>query len=498
MNDHDERAGGYSQEVQTQQPVLRAVAMGIHVLADLHRGDILLYEPVTNEHVRIVAQAQPHSVPPVYTRSLVGQEQPLRELPVVTNVLRGSAFAQGPRHMTAHRSHIVQRAYPVMDGDGTRIGVLSLEKSLVEHERHLTRRAAFRRALHDLRDMVLRGRSAGLGNLSPFRETDGIMVVNEQHLITYVSGLASYHYRRLGYSEELIGKPVAELDTADKVLVERAFAEKYPFEDERQEEERLWIRKVIPVEGPSHRLPDRLAFLFPYGFGAEEWHTVLITIHDATAARRKEQEQIVRQAMVQEIHHRVKNNLQTVASLLRLQSRRAEHEETRQALTEAMNRILSIAVVHEFLSQHEKTINMRDVAGRIARQVRESVLDPAQRIRLEVEGDSIFLHAHRTTMIALVINELILNALEHGFGGLDCGEILISFVDEGDRVRLVVRDTGAGLPDDFSLEQANSLGLRIVQTIVGEDLRGTFDLKSIDSATEAVIVFPKDVPETFE
>ena len=485
------------EKVQTDHAHLLAVARGISLLADLNRGDVILYEKFVHGRFRVVAQAQPHSVPPIHTHSLVSRELPLKELPAVTGVLHGRSVAQGPRQMSAHRAHIIQRAYAVNNDYGQLVGVLTIEKSLVEYERHATRRGPFRRALHDLRDVVLRGETEGFNDLSPFRESDGIVLVNEKGIVTYVSGLGSYHYRRIGYHEELIGKSIAELDTADAQLVERAFDERRPFEDERQEHERLWIRKLIPLVGPRYRVPDRLAVLRPHGFGPRNRYSVFITLHDATVAHRKAQERVVRQAMVQEIHHRVKNNLQTVASLLRIQARRAKQEETKAALNEAINRILSIAVVHEFLSQHEKTINLRDVAQRIARQVRDSILDPSLNIRLRVSGDPVFLHAHQTTMIALVLNELILNALEHGFGDATVGEILISFTDEGDKVRLVVRDTGVGLPADFILSEVNSLGLRIVQTIVGQDLRGTFELINVENGTAAIIIFAKAAPETF-
>lgn len=485
-------------EAQTDHPHLRAVAAGLPLLADLNRGDILLYEPLPGQRLRVVAQAQPHSVPPVYTRLMVGREQPLSESPAVAGVLRGREVAQGPRHITAHRAHIVQRAYAVSDEQGRLVGVLTVEKSLVEYERHSTRRLTFRRALHDLRDMVLRGQTAGFADLSPFRETDGIVLVNDKGLIIYVSGLGSYLYRRIGYSEELVGKPVAQQTTADAVLVERALRERRPFEEEGMEEERLWVRKVIPIVGPRYRMPERLMRFAPHGFGPPDRCLVLLALHDATAARRKAQEQVVRQAMVQEIHHRVKNNLQTVASLLRIQARRAQHEETRQVLGESINRILSIAVVHEFLSQHEQTINLRDVAQRIARQVHEGILNPQQEIRVRIEGDPVFLHAHQTTMLALVINELILNALEHGFGESRTGEIVISLVDEGEGVQLTVRDTGVGLPADFTLEQAHSLGLRIVQTIVEQDLRGRFSLGALPDGTVATVSFAKAAPQTFD
>ncbi|HEX8682099.1 MAG TPA: histidine kinase N-terminal domain-containing protein [Ardenticatenaceae bacterium] len=486
-------------EVQTEQPHLRAVAAGVPILADLHRGDVLLYEPLGEDRLQIVVHAKPHSVPSVYTRATIEREQSLSALPAVARVLNGKDAAEGPRYSNSHRAHIIQRAFAVHDKRGRMAGVLSIEKSLVEHERHATRHPAFRRALEDLRDMALRGETEGFAVLSPFAEADGIALVNAAGTIIYMSGLGSYHYRRLGYSEELVGKPVMQLDTADAGLVERAFSEGKPFEVEHMEQERIWIRKVIPIVGPQVRLPDRLPrLLLPRGLGPLDRRAVLITIHDATSARRKAQETIVRQAMVQEIHHRVKNNLQIIASLLRIQARRAQHEETRQILGESINRILSIAVVHEFLSQHEKAINLRDVANRIAHQVHEGILDSAQNVQVRVEGDVVFLHAHQTTMLALVINELILNALEHGFGDSSSGEVVISFRDGGEDVTLVVRDTGKGLPADFVLDGSGSLGLRIIQTIVEQDMRGSFTLAPVEHGTAATVTFPKAAPETFD
>ncbi|MBA3532869.1 MAG: histidine kinase N-terminal domain-containing protein, partial [Ardenticatenales bacterium] len=161
-------------EAQTTQPHLRAVAAGLALLADLKRADILLYELIDEGRVRVVAQAQPHSVPPIYASSLVGREQSLAELPAVAGVLRGREAAQGARHLTEHRSHVVQQAYAVEDKARQRVGVLTVEKSLVEHERHATRRSPFHQALEDLRDMVLRGETAGMADLSFFDQSDGI------------------------------------------------------------------------------------------------------------------------------------------------------------------------------------------------------------------------------------------------------------------------------------------------------------------------------------
>ncbi len=470
--------------------LLEAIASGLPIFADLNRADVLLYARQPDGTLLVMEQAAPHSVPPVYRMQVVGTRISPDEQPVLARALATGRPVQGPRQQKGFRAHIVQEAFPIRH-HGTIVGILSVEKSLVEHERHRTRRRAFRQALLDMRDMLLRGEVYGWENLSPFREHDGIMLVDASGFIRYLSGLGSHHYRRLGYHGELIGTSVSHLKTADAELVARALDQRRAFEIETTEGDRIWVRKVIPLVGPRWRLPTPVDAAMPYGIGPRRRVSVLITIHDATAARRKAQAQAVQRAMVQEIHHRVKNNLQTIASLLRIQARRAQHEETRRVLSESIHRILSVAVVHEFLSQHEGlSINLRDVAARIVAQVRESVLDPSKEIAFRVEGESIFLPPQQTTMCALVINELLLNALEHGFDGLESGEITVHLIDEGDQVKILVRDNGTGLPADFDLESSSSLGLQIVRTVVQQDLRGRFELHN-GQGVSAIVTFPK-------
>ncbi len=217
-----------------------------------------------------------------------------------------------------------------------------------------------------------------------------------------------------------------------------------------------------------------------------------MTIHDETDARRQEEELQVKVAMIQEIHHRVKNNMQTIASLLRLQSRRAESEEVRRALQEGINRILSVAVIHEFLAhQDARVINIRDVSQRIINQIREGVLDQERGIRLDLRGPNIYLPTQPATVCALVINELLQNALEHGYERQEGGTVTVNLQDDGEQITISVDDDGVGLPEDFDLAQTSSLGLQIVQTLAEGDLKGSFELHGRDKGVSAVVTFPK-------
>lgn len=142
---------------------------------------------------------------------------------------------------------------------------------------------------------------------------------------------------------------------------------------------------------------------------------VLVLLHNATEAVQKERELNVKSAIIQEVHHRVKNNLQNIAAILRIQARRVQSEEARQHLTDAVNRVLSMSVIHEFLSQDEhRPINIKDVCQRIANQVTEVSARPDQEIAIQVQGSSVRLPASQATPLAMVVNELLLNAVEHG------------------------------------------------------------------------------------
>ena len=216
-------------------------------------------------------------------------------------------------------------------------------------------------------------------------------------------------------------------------------------------------------------------------------------VSDLTEARRRERELKLKATMIREVHHRVKNNLQTVASLLRMQARRLEQPEARRALQEAVARVLSVAVIHEFLSlAEEQRINIRDVCQRIVAQLREVAMTPDREVRLEVHGPSIYLPSKQATACALVVNELLQNALEHGGVERRGGTVTVTLHDGGDSVSIEVRDEGGRLPAGFDLERESGLGLQIVRTLVEDTLKGRFELQA-DGGVVAAIAFPKDL-----
>ena len=163
-----------------------------------------------------------------------------------------------------------------------------------------------------------------------------------------------------------------------------------------------------------------------------------------------------------------------------------------QAINEAVSRILSVAVIHEFLSRHEaQAINVRDVCQRIITQSRQVAVTPGKQINFSLDGPNIYLPSQQATACALIINELIQNAVEHGFENQGHGQIKLVLIDGGDQVKLDIWDDGDRLPDDFSLTTTNSLGLQIVRSLVQDDLHGKLALANRDGGVVASVQFPK-------
>ncbi len=470
---------------------LTKIEKQIPIVADVCRSDVLVCGHVEGNSYVVLFHAQPHSVTPVHRHSQVGRELslPLRRLPFFEGIRR----LRSQWHATVPGGAMVfSREYPILrPGQDSVIGCLRIDTNLLEFERHRRRSNIFRQVVHQLVRMAQYGQLLGAEDLSPFYDDDGILIVNRDRIIQYVSGVGINLYSRMGRVGGLVGRAVRELGTIDNDMARAALRQERCIEQSEEVRGRYWIKKAIPVFG----LPSAgwLQWLQMRPLLQEPTHVILIA-RDLTDYRRQEQELRVKTALVQEVHHRVKNNLQSIAALLRLQARRVSSDEARLAIEESVNRILSTAIIHEFLSNDDSgVINIKDVSNRILNQIRQGILDPDKHIRFELDGPPIYLPARQATACALIINELLQNSLEHGYKDVDEGVVRLLLQDEGDHVVVRVRDDGGGFPADFRIQDSDSLGLQIVQTLVREDLRGTIEMKTDDGA-EAVVTFPKTIP----
>ncbi len=207
------------------------------------------------------------------------------------------------------------------------------------------------------------------------------------------------------------------------------------------------------------------------------WFTLSWVGREIRAREAAEGEADTRTRMLREMHHRIKNNLQVIADLLSLELARTDGRLTTDSLRDSVARIKSIAVAHELLSGDQiGSAEITALARRIAESTRNALARPDQKIEIAVQGPLVFLDSKSATAFALVINELVSNALEHGLALRSAGQISIELSQEEDWVSVRVRDNGMGLVAGFDLLRDAGLGLRIVRTLVEKDLHGVLTL----------------------
>jgi two-component sensor histidine kinase len=218
----------------------------------------------------------------------------------------------------------------------------------------------------------------------------------------------------------------------------------------------------------------------------------VISFRDITDLRKKEQELNAQSTVIREIHHRVKNNLQNVAALLRLQMRRSNLDVVKAEFSASINRIISIAMVHDvFTYQTCDSIDLRELSRRILNGLLESSVLPEQSVETRVEGQHLLLPISQAVPLALVINELLTNSFKHGIRCWENGLITINIIEAKGQIQLSVRDNGLEPLVPFDILQKRRLGLQIVDSLVREQLGGEFRMERIEGMTCVTVSFPK-------
>jgi two-component sensor histidine kinase len=294
------------------------------------------------------------------------------------------------------------------------------------------------------------------------RVGDGFIRVDAAGTVTYASPNAMSVFRKLGLTTDLTGEHLAAVARQlvppelrpDEESISAVLGGRMPRDTEIGNQKGTVIVRAIPLRPAGERT------------GA------LILLRDVTDLRRRDRELVTKDATIREIHHRVKNNLQTVAALLRLQARRIGSASGREALEEAVRRVGAIAVVHETLSQtYEEEVEFDAVADQLLALVSEVGSQGGSSpgaVRLRRTGSFGTIGSDVATPLAMVLTEVLQNAMEHAFAGGRSGtvEVAARRTEAGLQVRVV--DDGVGLPVGFDPAASSSLGLSIVRTLVGE------------------------------
>lgn len=199
----------------------------------------------------------------------------------------------------------------------------------------------------------------------------------------------------------------------------------------------------------------------------------------------------VRNTLMQEMHHRVKNNLQQIVSLLRLQLRHKHYSSIEDSINDSIGRILAIAAVHDLLSRDDlDRVSLKTVAQSLVHHIQQSILLPEKKINFDVRGHEVRLTMTQATQLALVLNELLLNSIEHGFANFNAGDVHITFESEESEVSLWIANNGNKLPKGFDINAEANLGLQIVSNLA-RALGGHFRLFDSEGWTVGEVKFQR-------
>ena len=464
------------------------------LLSDLSFADLLLWVPVliadgeadTVEAFLCAAQCRPTTGPTAYQHDQVGVRlRGERATPLFTAYDEGRIFREVEPDWDGDLP-IRREAIPVRFG-GEVIAVLGKDANLASARTPSQLELVYLQSAADLSAMIADGTfpnpDAPAEESAGPRVGDGLMRLEPDGTVIYASPNALSAFSRLGVNRTIVGEPVAELtstvadDPFDSSDLATAVASAI---DGGQP-------ASIEVEGGGATILFRALPLRPRGdtLGA------LLLMQDVTELRRRDRQIMSKDATIREIHHRVKNNLQTVAALLRLQARRTSVPEARVALEESMRRVSSIALVHETLSvSMDESVNFDEIVDRLLGMLGD-VMGSAEHVRLHRSGTFGELPAEVATALVLVLTELVQNALEHAFPDNREGTITVAAHRARGELVLTIRDDGVGLPADFSTDAATALGLQIVQTLVSAELDGTVEFgANAGPGTAAVVRMP--------
>lgn len=471
-----------------EQSHLQRLVASWGLLADLSFADLLLFVPLDGGEGHgkflVVAQIRPTTNQTVYRHDFVGAVVDEIERPFLARAARTGEIVEGEINLEVSPGGEAQRVramcVPVFHGDKA-VAVFSRE-SLPSLGR---RTGDLERVYNDVFVRFVRMIAAGTfpypqsepeGEEAP-RVGDGVLVLDGAGRVDYASPNAVSALHRVGVHANAQGMRLSELGLKE-AAIRTAMGSGLPITEEIESGQDVTVLlRCLPL------LADQAVT------GA------LVLLRDISDLRSRDRMLVSMDATIREIHHRVKNNLQTISSLLRLQGRRLASPEAKVAIEESVRRIRSIALVHEILSRAAgDEVPFNEIVRPLVRMVEDSVSSPDRPVRFVVEGDAGTLADRVATPLAVVLTELLQNAVDHAFpeiaevndSVMTEGHVLVVLSNDGEELVVQVTDDGVGLPSTFVLEESPGLGLSIVRSLVVSQLGGSIVLRGRDESLGTV------------
>jgi len=455
------------------------------LLADLSFADLLLWLPIRRDekswpdgHLAI-AQIRPTTAATVFTEDLVGTSINWGQRPLVDQALSDGEIVRDAKPEQVGQIVIKEETIPVIL-NGKILAVISRHRNADLMRQPSKLELNYREIAHKIYKMVAEGnfpiRNSLYSSESAPRVGDGLIRLDVNGTIFFASPNARSALSRVGFQKELEGENLgvvfSNLNKGDTQPTDESWQTmlngKSLRRTEYESQSAVLDILVIPLTEGSDRI------------GA------IVLIHNITELRNRDRALLTKDATIKEIHHRVKNNLQTVSALLRLQSRRVTDPIASTALDEAVRRVASIALVHETLSNQSSEFVEFDL---VLDQIIKNALDLNPRsIGYKKIGEFGSFDSKTATALSLVITELIHNALEHGLSETG-DQLTVEISKNGNQYLVSVCDNGSGLPEEFNIEKSANLGLQIANTLTKNELNGSINLVRVENLTRGDISF---------
>jgi len=447
---------------------LESISKVLPIIADLVKADVFIDCMTSDPNAAIVvAEAKPTSNASMYEHSVVGEFAYRKNEPAALRTLDIGMATRDLKALTQENKNVKQNVVPIQNDNGEVIGVLIMEQDITKSVKQNEKMEFLAETTGQLTESLLNVKDSEY--TVTYHINDAIIIFDQQGISNYGNPGAKKLYEELGYRDSIIGMHFENL-----VLDGCVF-------DKLIEENSLKISEVTV---------GRLSLQIKYATLKRQNIITGLTmlIKDITEVREKEKEIILKSVAIREIHHRVKNNLQTIASLLSLQSRRIKNDLVNEAFNVSINRILGIAVTHELLAQNGvDDVDLKTIVTKIKESTLRYGLSTMDHITISIEGDSLTVDSDKATSIALVVNELLQNSIEHAFDNQSEGYIDI-WIQRGNLYSsMSVIDNGKGF--DVKSIKADSLGLNIVSSIVKDKLQGHLVMYSGEYGTKIIFDF---------
>lgn len=447
----------YTDLSEEEIQVIEMMAGTLQPLANLEAADIFVDCPCKDKDAVVVAEAKPEEVPSAYKNSVVGMLAKEENEPAVARTFRLGVATKYMKARTQENNYTIQSVEPIKYNSRV-IGVLIREKRIKEDGETSEEWGSYEAIETPLNHMI------NENEWLTESIDEGLLLVDYKGRVSFRNLYARELFQNMGYVRDILGQKYKNI-----CLTEWSDT---PEGADRIKEVRCgnyYLRvRQIPLMNQNIRFA--------------------VIIRDITWNREQEKNLILKSVAVKELNHRVKNNLQTIASLLRLQARREEKEETRQVLYESISRILSISATHQLLSQSgEACVSLMEVLENVRRNAVQPFLRTDLSFNLEITGDNLVVDSEIATSVALAVNELLQNCMKYAFKGRKEGHVWIRIEKGKVYSRLTVKDDGIGF--DPEKIRSGSLGLNIVKTMVQDKLHGKFTIRSGREGTEAEFDF---------